>query len=184
MRQRNAAARVARKREQHEHAAQRASGEMHMEDVSSSFAASRSGEEGRGRVRIRLSDGAMIEAWFLADEQVEAISELLALLLLPDAAQPVLTSMPPVKVLAPAPYATTQQQRQQQAQAGQAGQAGEQQEGGAGGEGGSIKSLGLVPTGVINCRGLNGRLDRASIRPDVLQGPNPTVQLRPISQHR
>ena len=110
--------------------------------------AHKAAETARCRVRIRLSDGAMVEATFGADEGVAAILSVLSHVFADGSAEPILTTMPPVRVLA-GPTAVHDEVSVE-----------------------TMSSLGLVPAGVLNCRGAGGiRLEREAIREGVAQRP-------------
>ena len=108
------------------------------------------------RLRVRLSDGAMLEATFGAQEGVNAVLAVLEHVFLPSAPKPVLTTMPPVRVLHPPSGAAPAEAQ------------------GAQGVTETMHSLGLVPAGIINCRGQDGlRLDCSYLKPGSLSPHGP-----------
>lgn len=99
------------------------------------------------RVRVRLTDGAMVEATYDVREGINALVSVLGQVFVESSPEPVLTTMPPVRVLTQEPSSPA-------------------------GERPSLwhtmTSLGLVPAGIINCRGLEGRrLDSTFVKPDI-----------------
>lgn len=109
------------------------------------------------RVRMRLSDGTLLESSFAPHEGVAALHSVLAHVLRPGAPEPVLTTMLPVKVLTtvttPSTPAASGEQKTDDPKELEAD---------------TMQSLGLVPTGIINCRGAGGRpLGRDCLRNDV-----------------
>jgi len=91
------------------------------------------------RVRVRLADGAMLEAAFDVSEGVNALLAVLDRVFAEASPEVVLTTPPPVQVLT--------------------------QENAAARPWHTMASLGLVPAGVLNCRGLGGkRLDSTCLR--------------------
>jgi hypothetical protein len=108
------------------------------------------------RLRVRLSDGAMLEASFGAQEGVNAVLAVLEHVFLPSAPKPVLTTMPPVRFLHPPSGAAPAEAQ------------------GAQGMTETMSSLGLVPAGMINCRGQDGlRLDCSCLKPGYLSPHGP-----------
>ena len=98
------------------------------------------------RLRVRLSDGAMLEATFAAQEGVSAVLAVLEHVFLPSAPKPVLTTMPPVRRLHPPSAAEATEAHAAE----------------------TMSSLGLVPAGVMNCRGQDGlRLDSSCLKPGI-----------------
>ena len=103
------------------------------------LALSRPSNHSTCRVRVRLSDGAMLEASFDVSEGVNALLALLDQVFAEGSPEAVLTTPPPVRVL-------TQEHAAERPSH-------------------TMTSLGLVPAGIINCRGLGGkRLDRTCLR--------------------
>jgi hypothetical protein len=108
------------------------------------------------RLRLRLSDGTMLEASFGAQEGVNAVLAVLEHVFLPSAPKPVLTTMPPVRFLHPPSGAAPAEAQ------------------GAPGMAETMNSLGLVPAGIINCRGQDGlRLDCSCLKPGSLSPHGP-----------
>jgi len=120
------------------------------------------------RVRLRLTDGAMLEASFGVDEGVDAMLSVLAHVLHESAPQPVLRTMPPVQVLTEVTRVATHGSIAAMTHVSMTDVSEVPVQHHTVGCH-TMTSLGLVPGGIINCRGLGGvSLDASCLKPSAL----------------
>jgi hypothetical protein len=120
------------------------------------------------RVRLRLTDGAMLEASFGVDEGVDAMLSVLAHVLHESAPQPVLRTMPPVQVLTEVTRGATHASIAAMTDVSMTDVSEVPVQHHTVGCH-TMTSLGLVPGGIINCRGLGGvSLDASCLKPGAL----------------